>query len=90
MMKEKFKTTSFWLGISGALVIIADCISKIFNINILSGYIDDIVITICSVLVLLGIVTKKNVGDSKDSSKEELLYELKNTDIDNDDNIDVG
>ena len=39
----------------------------------------DVVIAICSVLVLLGIVTKKDVKDLTDSSKDELLYELKDT-----------
>ena len=82
-MKDKIKTTSFWLSLSGALVIIADCVSKIFNLNVFSGYVKDVVIAICSVLVLLGIVTKKDVKDLSDSSKEELLYELKDAeDID--------
>ena len=79
-MKEKIKTTSFWLGVSGSLVIVADCISEIFGIAMFSDTVETVVITICSVLVLLGIITKKNVSDKEDISQDELLYELKNSD----------
>ena len=85
-MKEKIKTTSFWLGLSGALVLIADCVSDIFGIAMFSDKVESVVITICSVLVLLGIITKKNVGDSAESTTEELLYEIKNQD-DNDNKL---
>ena len=81
-MKEKIKTTSFWLGLSGAFVIIADCISEIFNISMFSDKVNTIVMSVCSVLVVLGIVTKKKVTDKGESTKEELLYELKEIDGD--------
>ena len=81
-MKEKIKTTSFWLGLSGLLVIILDCFSKIFEINIVSGVVEDVIITISSMLVLLGIITKKNVNDGAESTKEELLLELNNQERD--------
>ena len=76
-MKEKIKTTSFWLGVSGAVVIVLESLSNLFNINIDSGMVGDIVLSICSVLVLLGFVTKKNISDTEDLTKEELLMELK-------------
>lgn len=82
-MKEKLKTTSFWLGLCGAVVLIVECVADIFNIKICSDIIENIVVTICSVLVMLGIVTKKNVGDTQVSSKEDLLQEINNAqDID--------
>lgn len=76
-MKEKIKTTSFWLGVSGAVVIVLESLSNLFNINIDSGMVGDIVLSICSVLVLLGFVTKKNISDTEVLTKEELLMELK-------------
>lgn len=76
-MKEKLKTTSFWLGLSGACVMIADCIAELFDIKVCSGTIESIILTVASVLVMLGIVTKRGVGDKEtDSSKEELLEDL--------------
>lgn len=86
-MKEKLNTTSFWLGLSGAVVIVIESISNIFNISIATKEIESIILTICSVLVMLGIITKKNVNDNKTSSKEDLLLELRNIDDDIDDNL---
>jgi len=74
-MKSKLKTTSFWLGLSGAVVLILDCISSIFNVKLYSQEVQTIILTICSILIMLGIVTKKNEGE-KDSSKEDLLSDL--------------
>ncbi|MGN0961063.1 MAG: phage holin [Christensenellales bacterium] len=89
-MKEKLKTTSFWLGLSGAVVIILESIAKIFDLNIASETVENIIISICSILVMLGIVTKKSVSDSSESSKDELLLELKvDENTKNDDKKDV-
>ena len=75
-MKDRLKTTSFWLGRSGIVVIICEAISNLLNISIVSESVEGVVVAICSVLVLLGFVTKKNVSDKNDSSKEELMEEL--------------
>lgn len=76
-MKEKLKTTSFWLGLSGACVMIADCIAELFDIEVCTGTIENIILTIASVLVMLGIVTKRSTGDKETvSNKEELLEDL--------------
>lgn len=81
LMINKLKTTSFWLGLSGAVVLILDSLSSIFNIKLYSQEVQSIIITICSVLVMLGIVTKKNTDDKNDSSKQELLDDLDDMDI---------
>lgn len=75
-MMQKFKTTTFWLGLCGAIVIVLEAISGAFGINLYSKEIESIVLSICSALVMLGIVTKKNSGDSKESTKTELLEEI--------------
>ena len=58
-MKDRLKTMSFWLGISGIVVIISEAISNLLNISIVSESVEGVVVAICSVLVLLGFVTKK-------------------------------
>lgn len=75
-MKKKFKTTSFWLGLSGAIVIVLETISSILGLELYSKQIETIVLSICSALVMLGIITKKDVSDEKESSKEDLLNEI--------------
>lgn len=81
-MKNKIRTTSFWLGLSGAIVIILETISNIFGLNLYSKEIESIILSICSALVMVGIITKKNVSDEKESSSEDLLEEI-NKDKDN-------
>ena len=75
-MINKLKTTSFWLGLSGAVVLILDSLSSILNVKLYSSEVQTIIIAICSVLVMLGFVTKKNSTDKTESSKEELLDEI--------------
>ncbi len=75
-MKNKIRTTSFWLGLSGAIVIILETISNILGLNLYSKEIESIILSICSALVMVGIITKKNVTDEKESSSEDLLEEI--------------
>lgn len=79
-MKVRLKTTSFWLGICSAIVIIVESVLGIFDIDICSGVIENILFSICSILVLTGIITKKSTEDKEDSSVEELLDEFDNKD----------
>lgn len=83
-MKNKIRTTSFWLGLSGAIVIILETISNILGLNLYSKEIESIILSICSALVMVGIITKKNVTDEKESTSEDLLEEInKDKDKDN-------
>ncbi len=75
-MKKNFKTTSFWLALSGATVIILETLSKIIGLNLYSKEVESIILTVCSLLIMLGYVTKKNVSDEKESSKEDLLEDI--------------
>lgn len=77
-MKQKFKTTAFWLGLCAGVVIILDTISSVFGINLYSKEIECVIMSICSALVMMGIITKKNIDDKKDSSKDELIDEINN------------
>ncbi len=75
-MKNKLRTTSFWLGLSGAIVIVLETISNIIGLNLYSKEVESIILSICSALVMLGIITKKNVEDKNESSSDELLDEI--------------
>jgi len=79
-MKEKFKTTSFWLGLSASVVIALDCLSSILNVRLYSQEIGTVILSLCSVLVIMGVVTKKTTGDKSNVDKEELLQELQGLD----------
>ena len=77
-MKQKFKTTAFWLGLCAGIVIILDTISSVFGVNLYSKEIECIIMSVCSALVMMGIITKKNEDDTKDSPKDELIDEINN------------
>ena len=77
-MKQKFRTTTFWLGVSGAIVIILECISDVFGINLYSKEIENVIMTVCSALVMLGIITKKTEQDSDNITKDELIADIEN------------
>lgn len=78
-MKKKIKTTSFWLGLSSAVVVFAGAIASIFGVRISSSVIEDVIMAICSVLICLGFVNKKST-DGEEVSKEELLNEISSKD----------
>lgn len=76
-MKNKLKTTSFWLGFIGAVVIILDSLSSILKVKLYSGEVQTILLSICSILVMFGFITKKKETDEKNIEKEELLEDFK-------------
>ena len=77
LMKNKLKTTSFWLGFIGAVVIILDSLSSILKVKLYSGEVQTILLSICSILVMFGFITKKKETDEKNIDKEELLEDFK-------------
>ena len=77
-MKNKIKTTSFWLGIGGSVVIIISCLSNLFGFEICTEAIESIVVSVCSILVFMGIITKKSDNDSGCMSKDELIADIEN------------
>lgn len=81
-MKKRIKTTSFWLGLSGAVVIFVGAIASIFGIKIQSEVIEDIIMSVCSVLICFGFVNKKT-EDGETLSKEDLLDEISSKDDEN-------
>ena len=86
-MKEKLKTTSFWLGLCSSIVLILESVSSLIGISLYPHVIENVILSVCSVLVTIGIITKKNVNDKVNSSKDDLLDEIDDK-IMNDDNID--
>ena len=81
-MKKKLKTTSFWLGLSGALFVVLDTISKIVGLNLYSKEVESIILAVCSFLIMVGFITKRNETETSDSSKEELLEDINDIDKD--------
>ncbi len=64
MLKERIKKYSFWTGLSAALVVLANVISKSFGFSINNQTIEDIVMAVCGVLMALGVVCIPTKNDA--------------------------
>lgn len=74
--KEKIKTYSFWTGLSAAVVLLCNSIAKCFGFSIDDGFIEDIIMSICGVLVAVGFVCAPKSQKSDTTNTEEIKDEL--------------
>jgi len=65
---SRFKTYAFWVALSSAIVILIQNLGKLLGFEIESGIIENVIMSICGVLVVLGIVSK---GNSDTNSAQE-------------------
>ena len=66
-MKEKFKSYSFWMSVTAAVILVLNNIGNVFGFEVSSDVVTKIVDSICGVLILFGVITM-----SKDSSNENI------------------
>ena len=76
-MKERIKSYSFWVGLTGAVVAVVQAIGKAVGFIPNEEIISNIILGIAGVLVALGIVSKpKNINDQNNlQEKEETMKE---------------
>lgn len=74
--KEKIKTYSFWTGLSAAVVLLCNSIAKCFGFSIDDGLIEDIIMSICGVLVAVGFVCAPKSQKTDTTNTEEIKDEL--------------
>lgn len=81
-MKAKIKTVSFWTGLIGAILMIVDAISGFFGIDSISNTLSDILFSLCTILIVAGVINKKSPEDNKSYTTEELIEEMNDKSID--------
>ena len=69
---ERMKSYSFWISFSGALVLLINCIGKIFNFQIDNKIVEDVVMSIAGLLVVLGFITKETKNSATSNENENL------------------
>ena len=70
MLKKRIKKYSFWTGLAASLVVLMNVISKAFGFSIDNKLVEDIIMSICGVLMALGIVCRPTQKDlQKDNAK---------------------
>lgn len=81
-MKEKFKNYSFWLSVTGAVILLLNNVGKIFGFTVNNEAIYSIVDGVCGVLVVFGVLTmntNKNKTETEDTVSNDKTEETKNT-----------
>ena len=83
---KRVKTYAFWVALSGAVVILVQSIANLFGFSVDSSTIENVIMSICGVLVVLGIVvnpSKINDGTIKDDVSDS--ENDKNTNLESED-----
>lgn len=70
---NRFKTYAFWVALSSAIVIFVQSVGNLFGFEIESSTIENVIMSICGVLVVLGIVTK--APEQKNSQDDSIMIE---------------
>ena len=66
---KKIRTYAFWVALSSAVVILVQSMGKLFGFEIESSTIESVIMSICGVLVVLGIVTKSSASSDMKSNE---------------------
>ena len=83
-LKDRMKTYNFWLSFASALYLLIHQIGKKFGFNVDESLYNEVITSICSVLVLFGIIVPQKVvktfeediyevSDENDETKQEII-----------------
>ena len=75
VMKNRIRTTSFWIGLASVSVLVIDALSGVCGFSICSDNVIKAILGLSSILVVLGFVNKKDV-DTPVANKDDLLSDL--------------
>ena len=88
-MKEKFKSYSFWMSVTAAVILVINNIGKTFGFEVDGEVVTKIVDSICGVLILFGVITMAK-NDKKDEDVKNNVDEFEcdeKSKISNNDNL---
>lgn len=74
---KKIKTYSFWVSLSGAIIVLLNAFGNAFGFEIENKIIEDCVMSIASILVVLGIVS--NGKNSKENATNDVEIDEEQT-----------
>ena len=76
-MKNKFSSYAFWIAVSGAVVIFLKNLCQALGMDFDSTAFESIVVSICGILVVLGVLkkdkTEETNSDIKPKNTEEII-----------------
>ena len=79
-MKDKFKSYSFWMSVTGAVILVLNNIGKVCGFTVNDIVFTEIVDSICGVLILFGVITisKDDKTNADDNSLDEDIEKSSN------------
>lgn len=78
-MKDKIKSYSFWTALSASIILLVNSIGNLFGFKIEETLISNIVMSVCGVLVVLGVVNSPKNKEQKIEKQTQTIEEnLKN------------
>ncbi len=70
-MKNKIKSYSFWVALSGSIVIFANALGELFGFSVQDDLISGLIMAFAGILVVLGIVTMPKDNTSQEDEKQD-------------------
>ncbi len=67
---KKFRNYGFWIGLTGAVILLLQTIGKYFGFVVNSEMINEIVTCVCGILVLLGVLIKPSSNDDQNQDDD--------------------
>ncbi|MGN1222215.1 MAG: hypothetical protein ACI4TT_03180 [Christensenellales bacterium] len=74
-MKDNFKNYSFWISVTGAVLLLLNNLGKVFGFSVNNEAVYSIVDGVCGVLVVFGILTMNKSKNSANLDDESLIDE---------------
>ena len=68
---KKFKQYSFWVSLSGAIVLFVEVLGKVFNFIPNNELINELIMSFAGVLIVLGIVSSPTEENDDNTNEKE-------------------
>ena len=78
-IKDKVKTYSFWVSLTSAIILILKLISTQLGFSFDEKFASDLITTLCSILVILGIIVTPNASAEQNVKTDKLSGNVINT-----------
>ena len=69
--KDRIKSYGFWTALSASIVLLVQAIGRCFGFQVEEHLVSDIIMSVCGVLVVLGIVVMPKKDNSSESTKNQ-------------------
>lgn len=67
---KKFQSYSFWVSLSGAVIVLLNALGSAFGFQIENQIVEDVIMSVAGVLMVLGVVSMKgSTGASNDDNE---------------------